>query len=153
LVVTSPPYPGVHMLYHRWQLLGRRETPAPFLLANCRDGDGVAHYNLGGRHAKGLTTYFDRVEKIFLSLRTQLDPEALVLQMVAFNRPEQQLPAYLAAMTAAGYHEIPVTAASDYVVDGRLWRPVPGRKWYAATRPGGSAGKEVVLVHRPGPAS
>lgn len=153
LVVTSPPYPGVHMLYHRWQLLGRRETPAPFLLANCRDGDGVAHYNLGGRHAKGLTTYFDRVEKIFSSLRTQLHPDAMVVQMVAFNRPEQQLPAYLAAMTAAGFQEIPVTAANGYVVDGRLWRPVPGRKWYAATRPDGSAGKEVVLMHRPTPSS
>lgn len=149
LVVTSPPYPGVHMLYHRWQLLGRRETPAPFLLANCRDGDGVAHYNLGGRHAKGLVTYFDRVEKIFTALRSRLAPEALVVQMVAFNRPEHQLPAYLTAMTAAGYAEIKVSGSNDCVVDGRLWRPVPGRKWYAATRVGGAAGKEVVLFHRP----
>jgi len=30
LVVTSPPYPGVHVLYHRWQVQGRRETPAPY---------------------------------------------------------------------------------------------------------------------------
>lgn len=33
LVLTSPPYPGVHVLYHRWQVLGRRETPAPFWIA------------------------------------------------------------------------------------------------------------------------
>ncbi|HEV8583282.1 MAG TPA: DNA methyltransferase, partial [Thermoanaerobaculia bacterium] len=26
LVLTSPPYPGVHVLYHRWQIKGRRET-------------------------------------------------------------------------------------------------------------------------------
>ena len=32
LVVTSPPYPGVHVLYHRWQVDGRRETAAPCLL-------------------------------------------------------------------------------------------------------------------------
>ena len=31
LVLTSPPYPGVHVLYHRWQVDGRKETPAPFL--------------------------------------------------------------------------------------------------------------------------
>jgi hypothetical protein len=30
LVLTSPPYPGLHVLYHRWQVKGRRETPAPF---------------------------------------------------------------------------------------------------------------------------
>ena len=29
LVVTSPPYPGIHMLYHRWQVDGRKETDAP----------------------------------------------------------------------------------------------------------------------------
>jgi len=32
LVVTSPPYPAVHILYHRWQVQGRRETPAPYWL-------------------------------------------------------------------------------------------------------------------------
>ena len=42
LVVTSPPYPGVHVVYHRWQINGRRETPAPFWLANQRDGAGEA---------------------------------------------------------------------------------------------------------------
>jgi len=28
LILTSPPYPGVHVLYHRWQVDGRKETPA-----------------------------------------------------------------------------------------------------------------------------
>ena len=39
LVLTSPPYPGLHVLYHRWQVRGRRETPAPFWIAGTRDGD------------------------------------------------------------------------------------------------------------------
>jgi hypothetical protein len=43
LVVTSPPYPGVHVLYHRWQVDGRKETPAPFWIANRVDGDGAAY--------------------------------------------------------------------------------------------------------------
>lgn len=32
LAVTSPPYPGIHMLYHRWQVDGRRESAAPYWL-------------------------------------------------------------------------------------------------------------------------
>jgi hypothetical protein len=32
LVLTSPPYPGVHVLYHRWQVDGRKETPLPFMI-------------------------------------------------------------------------------------------------------------------------
>src|SRR5262249_14765497 len=38
LVITSPPYPGVHVLYHRWQINGRRETAAPYWIANLADG-------------------------------------------------------------------------------------------------------------------
>ena len=30
LILTSPPYPGVYVLYHRWKIGGRRESPAPF---------------------------------------------------------------------------------------------------------------------------
>jgi hypothetical protein len=44
LVVASPPYPGIHMLYHRWQVDGRRETPAPYWLTNCQDGKGASYY-------------------------------------------------------------------------------------------------------------
>ena len=40
LVVTSPPYPGVHVLYHRWQVLGRRETAAPYWITESNDGQG-----------------------------------------------------------------------------------------------------------------
>ena len=40
LVLTSPPYPGVHVLYHRWQVQGRRETPAPFWIVTAASLDG-----------------------------------------------------------------------------------------------------------------
>lgn len=40
LVATSPPYPGVHILYHRWQVDGRKEAPLPFVIANMLDGCG-----------------------------------------------------------------------------------------------------------------
>jgi hypothetical protein len=44
LVVTSPPYPGVYVLYHRWKVRGRKESAVPFWLANCDDGQGQAYY-------------------------------------------------------------------------------------------------------------
>ncbi|MGH6935426.1 MAG: DNA methyltransferase, partial [Methylocella sp.] len=40
LVVTSPPYPGIHVLYHRWQVDGRKEAPLPFMIADKLDGAG-----------------------------------------------------------------------------------------------------------------
>lgn len=148
LVVTSPPYPGVHMLYHRWQLHGRREMPVPFLLADCRDGDGISFYSLGNRHEEGLKTYFDRLQRIFTAVRPCLKKDALVVQMVAFNSPEWQLPQFLGTMEKAGYRQVlpdgPATSP-----DRNLWRVVPGRRWYAAINKASSAGKEVVLLHRP----
>ncbi len=35
LLFTSPPYPGVHVLYHRWQYQGRRGDPCPVLDREC----------------------------------------------------------------------------------------------------------------------
>jgi hypothetical protein len=49
LVVTSPPYPAVHILYHRWQVFGRKETPAPYWLTNMNDGETASYYTLGSR--------------------------------------------------------------------------------------------------------
>jgi hypothetical protein len=43
LVLTSPPYPGVHVLYHRWQVDGRKEAPLPFMIANKLDGAGSSY--------------------------------------------------------------------------------------------------------------
>jgi DNA modification methylase len=150
LIVTSPPYPGVHMLYHRWQILGRRETPAPFMIADCRDGDGISFYNLGHRGEIGLKTYYARLTKIFAAARTRLKDDGLVVQMVAFNQPDWQLPAFLAAMEAAGYTQVMPELPPEMGVDSNLWRAVPGRRWYVvATRKGNAAAKEVVLFHRP----
>jgi hypothetical protein len=47
LILTSPPYPGIHVLYHRWQVDGRKETPAPFWIADQLDGSGEAYYTFG----------------------------------------------------------------------------------------------------------
>lgn len=148
LVVTSPPYPGVHVLYHRWQIEGRRETPAPFWLANSRDGAGAPHYCLGRRDEPELKTYFERLCRAFASVRSLLGPESTVVQLVAFSEPEWQLPAYLAKMEEAGFRELAPVCDRDYLFEGRVWRQIPGRRWYAKNRGEIPASKEVMLLHR-----
>jgi len=147
LILTSPPYPGVHVNYHRWQILGRRETPAPFWIANSLDGSGLSYYTFGDRKRLGLTTYFDTTRATFGSLARIADGSTLFVQMLAFSDASWQLPEYLAALRSAGLEDVSMHdfANSD---DGRLWRSVPNRKWYADQRGSGGAGKEVVLFHR-----
>jgi hypothetical protein len=154
LVVTSPPYPGVHVLYHRWQVKGRRETPLPFWLAATRDGAGESYYSMGPRSQPELTTYFRRLKASFTAVRQLVAPDALVFQLVAFSKPEWQLSLYLKKMTEAGFTEMmPACGLSYLAKDGRIWRNVPGRRWYANNSGRTPANQEVLLIHRPTPAS
>jgi hypothetical protein len=75
LIVTSPPYPGVHVLYHRWQVDGRRETPAPFWIAGKLDGAGSSYYTMGDRKNPELRSYFDSLEASFTSVVEIAGPE------------------------------------------------------------------------------
>lgn len=148
LVLTSPPYPGVHVLYHRWQVNSRKETSAPFWLAGLKDGHGEAYYTMGGRSKKGLTTYFQSLSNLFLSLKNCISDDALVAQLVAFANPELQLPNFLEAMNAAGYEEAFLMNSGN---NSRLSREVPHRKWYTNLQDEGSqnASLETLLFHRP----
>ncbi|HLX69416.1 MAG TPA: DNA methyltransferase [Verrucomicrobiae bacterium] len=148
LVLTSPPYPGVHVLYHRWQVKGRRETPAPFWLAGCRDGAGASYYCLGHRGQAELKSYFERLGKAFTSVSHLVDEGSLVVQLVAFSQPEWQLPAYLKKMEDAGFVEVGPLCNEEYLFEGRIWRDVPGRKWYAKNMGRTASSQEVLLLHR-----
>jgi hypothetical protein len=145
LVLTSPPYPGVHVLYHRWQVNGRRETPAPYWLIDQQDGHGSAYYTLGSRTPFGLNNYFETITSVFSSLRSLLQPSALVVQLISFSAVESQLPAYLRAMERAGYEE----AAPIAVERPALWRCVPNRRrWYNHIDSSHGAAYELLLFHR-----
>jgi DNA modification methylase len=148
LVVTSPPYPGVYVLYHRWKVRGRKESPAPFWVADCQDGQGQAHYCFGHRKQRGLTMYFTGIRESFAGIRQVIDPKALVVQMVAFSEPDWQLPRYLDAMHEGGFEEIPPRSLG-IPVDERVWRSVPGRRWFALIQGLLATSQEVVLFHRP----
>jgi len=149
LVLTSPPYPGVHVLYHRWQVDGRRETPAPYWIAGCKDGQGASYYNFGDRRESATDEYFRTSLMTLKAIRQVIRNDGYMIQMVAFNRPEEQLPRYLENMRAAGFTELPRTEASSAAQHSRIWREVPHRRWHAALNGKTHSANEVVLIHRP----
>jgi hypothetical protein len=146
LVCTSPPYPGVHVLYHRWQVDGRKETPAPFWIANKLDGDGSSYYTMGDRKAFELNTYFDKLRANMQSIAAVCGNDTTVMQVVAFSDPSWQLPRYLSVVDDVGLKErfLPTLKGEH---DGRLWRSVPNRKWYAGPRGVTHGSQEVVFFH------
>ncbi|MFZ5792575.1 MAG: DNA methyltransferase [Pseudomonadota bacterium] len=147
LILTSPPYPGIHVLYHRWQVDGRKEAPAPFWIANRLDGAGSSYYTMGDRKYPNLKTYFDNLRTAFSSITQVCGPDTIIAQMVAFSEPDWQLPGYLEVMTDCGLSEIVPWNDCD-LIEGRLWREVPNRKWHARQKRHSPGAREVVLLHR-----
>ncbi len=146
LIVTSPPYPGIHILYHRWQVDGRRESSAPFWIANTLDGNGSAYYTMGNRKNSKLRSYFENLKESFRSIARIAGPETTIVQMVGFSEAGWQLSQYLEVMDDCGLREeLPWNINAR---DGRLWRDVPNRKWHAQQKSRSPGSREVVLVHR-----
>lgn len=151
LVLTSPPYPGVYVNYHRWKLRGRLEIPLPYFIAGQSDGHGLAHYTMAARSDRTQNTYFQRLRAAYADIAQMCDPDTWLVQVVGFSDLDDQLPRYLATMTQVGLAEVIVEGLGTDE-DGRLWRDVPGRRWWA--RAGDRAevvqhtAREVVLFHR-----
>jgi hypothetical protein len=147
LVLTSPPYPGVHVLYHRWQVDGRKEAPLPFMIANKFDGAGSSYYTMGDRKYPKLRTYFENIKATMASVAALADSRTIIVQMVAFSEPRWQLPRYLETMEEAGLAEVFLPTLRNQA-DGRLWRSVPNRRWYSDQRGATPGSEEVVLFHK-----
>jgi hypothetical protein len=147
LLLTSPPYPGVHVLYHRWQVDGRKEAPLPFMIANKLDGAGSSYYTMGDRKFPELRTYFENIRASMASAAEVADDQTVVIQMVAFSDPSWQLGLYLETMEVAGFTEAFLPSLRGRA-DGRLWRSVPNRRWYSQQRGTTAGSQEVVLMHR-----
>lgn len=143
LVVTSPPYPGVHILYHRWQVDGRRETPAPYWIAGCLDGQGDSYYNFGSRKQAGHDDYFSTSLRTLEEVRRVTRDGGVMVQLIAFSDPGRQLPRYLSNMSKAGFHEVRQADSRHR----RIWRQVPRRSWHAGLQGATEASREVVLIH------
>jgi hypothetical protein len=145
LVVTSPPYPGVHVLYHRWQVGSRRETPAPFAIINNQDGHFSSFYTFGDH--RRVEPYFETLTTVYQSIANLLARSSLVIQLVSFSNPQRDVDRFLHAMDQAGFDECPLKDVGLETED-RVWRLVPNRKWYTGYRNGLQAGKELLLFHR-----
>jgi hypothetical protein len=150
LILTSPPYPGLHVLYHRWQVDGRKEAPLPFMIANKLDGAGGSYYTMGDRRYPEQRTYFEKIRATMSSIAAIANKRTVIVQMVAFSEPRWQLPRYLETMEDAGLTEVFLPALRKEA-DGRLWRSVPSRRWYSQQRGETPGSQEVVLIHQKTP--
>jgi hypothetical protein len=144
LILTSPPYPGVHVLYHRWQVYGRTETPLPYQLLGLDDGSFESHYTFGSRK-KPDGLYFEKLTAVFASLRRVTTPSTMVAQVVGFADPARHLPRFRNAMQFAGFEEVVNPDSPDNVIA----RIIPHRRWYAELSASRGNGHELVLLHRP----
>jgi hypothetical protein len=143
LVLMSPPYRGIHILYHRWQVQGRRETPALFWIAGSEDGRGPSYYTFGDRHRRDDTPYLQFAKACFREIASVMDESTVVVQLVGFSNPDSQMKPYLQVLEEIGLEEYPLppSLATEFAAP----RLVPNRKWYA-TSP--SHAREYLLIHR-----
>lgn len=146
LVLTSPPYPGIHILYHRWQVDGRKESAAPYWIAGRQDGRGNAYYNFADRKGED-EAYFERSLATLKAIRQVTKAGAIVIQMLAFSEPRRQLARYLKNMDTAGFRELRHDTDLGRSAHRRIWRNVPRRSWHARLKGDLSSAREVVLVH------
>jgi DNA methylase len=141
LVFTSPPYPYVNVLYHRWAHRGRKQTPAPYWIANVPDGYGASFYTGGSQTPTGLRNYFAMITSAFSSVADLVAPGGHVVQLVGFNDIELQLPLYMECMRKAGLEECEVVGAP-------LDRRVANRRWFAKRLENPDTATEYMLIHR-----
>lgn len=143
LVLTSPPYLGVHVLYHRWQILGRRETGAPYWIANASDGHSGVFYTLADRRPNARERYLARLRQCFSSVRKVMAEDTAIVQLVAFSDPDIELPMYLNALEDCGLEQCELPSGARASV-----RRVPNRKWYAYIAGQSQSSTEFLLIHR-----
>ena len=149
LVLTSPPYHGVHIVYHRWQVRGRRETNAPYWVSGSRDGNEAGFYTFGARaYAEPVRgEYFQNALQCFNAIRSICDRKTTVVQLVGFSNPRVQLPLYQELMSEAGFTEF--FPGDMQPLKARITRSVPNRKWYLSAMQRYAASEhEYLLIHR-----
>ncbi len=144
LLLTSPPYPGVHVLYHRWQVKGRKEINLPYNLLRINDNHSESFYTLGPRFEHENKSYFEKIETTFRNFIFYLKPNAFIIQVVAFSNPSKQLLYFRKAMRNAGYREVINPDKPESIIS----RIVPNRRWYANISPRQHSSKEYLFIHQ-----
>jgi hypothetical protein len=102
---------------------------------------------MGDRKQQQLRSYYKQIQEAFHSISRMCSRDTLIVQMLAFAEPSWQLPEYLKVMAHAGFSEVNIDSLANSA-DGRIWRRVPNRKWYADHNGLTGGSNEVVLFHR-----
>jgi DNA modification methylase len=146
LVLTSPPYPERHILYHKWQVKGRSETRLPYWIIESNQVESESFYTMSPRDSDAsLEIYITNMLSVFENLNEVMEKNGVFVQVIAFSDVKRQLPVYLDTMKEAGFVEIKNIDTNS--LDGRLWREVPNRRWFNRIDSARQC-KEVILFHR-----
>ena len=90
----------------------------------------------------------DLVRKTFKQAGNLLGYDGYICQLVGFSNIDEQLDRYLYAMELAGYQEYKIKKLNHSSGDGRIWRDVPSRRWYAKKKGLIASSREVLLIHK-----
>ena len=143
LIITSPPYPGINISYSRWHIHGRRNTTLPYLVLGIPVPENRSIFNFQSPRNRTYNLYFDKLTKIFKSLKKICSKDTVVLQLVAFNHESGLFERYLKTLEDCGFKEMKLKKK------GRVWREVPNRSWQAKFVKGNiPASNEVLLMHK-----
>ena len=144
LIITSPPYPGIHIPYGNWQIHGRRNTSLPYFILGRIHPVNRSTLTFQYHGTKTLNIYFATLKKIYSSLYKASNKKTLLIQLVAFNKLDGVFERYLKTMEKCGFEEIKLNGKK------RIWRNVPRRSWQARHVKGDiPTKKEVLLLHKP----
>lgn len=138
LIVTSPPYPRVNILYNRWQIHGRRDTTLPYWIIDSKPPKPT---RLNYSKYK-IEKYFSNITAGFKNIKKFCKKNCYVVQLISFRKKSLDFKPYLKALEDAGLKEIKYSSS-------RLWREIPKRRWQATKAQGDlESSKEVLLIHR-----
>lgn len=143
LVITSPPYPSVHVLYNRWQVHGRRETDLPFRILGFNSEPPASFYTLGTRNSRlGSENYRKRMKVILKSVYELMASGAVLAQIVAFPKNDgMHIDEYEELLETTGFK--PIHSKLKMVQ-----RSVPNRKWYTQISPENRQPIEHIFLYR-----
>lgn len=144
LILTSPPYPGIHISYNKWQLHGRRDTKLPYWIMNSRP-PVLTKFSYRGEWSRNLVDYYRYMTKVYLKLKPYCSDNCYIVKLLSFRNKNREFRLYREAMENAGLEEIKILKKGD----GRLWRSVPKRRWQVRySKKKLKSNKEVLLIYR-----
>ena len=144
-VITSPPYPGVHIRYDRMQLNGTKVTDIHYLISQTSNKKGVNSYTFSDRTSLLDKKYFNMIRESFESIYEIASKDTYVIQLIGFKKKEL-LNKYLLTMELAGFKEISISVNNKKI--NRLWRKVKNRSFHAELKGDLDASNEVLLIHK-----